>query len=131
MQVGPRGVSATRQLTRRPRQIFVRTVAGPLLAFSLPEDAGVADLKRAVLHRDGVSPHNQIFSVGGRVLRDEAALTECGLVDGATVALTFNLYGAGRAARCYLVCLFDLTFLVRPRLQAEPQGQGSSVWREP
>ncbi len=74
----------------------MRTVSGPTLAVTLPAGAhGVADLKRVLLAREGVSPQHQVLTAAGRVLRDDASLAEAGLADGASVALTFSLCGAG------------------------------------
>jgi curved DNA-binding protein CbpA len=73
-------------------QIFVRGITNETFALLLGGDESIAELKRQVHDRTGISPASQVLSIGGRPLSGEA-LDRCGISDLSTIQLSLRLAG--------------------------------------
>ncbi|CAI8046642.1 Polyubiquitin-C [Geodia barretti] len=74
-------------------QVFLRTLSGKTLALGVRGGDTVKHMKSVVYEKEGIPPDQvKVFS-GGRVLRDEKRLRDCGLHSGSTVDLSLGLLG--------------------------------------
>ncbi|CAI8011653.1 Polyubiquitin [Geodia barretti] len=74
-------------------QVFLRTLSGKTLALGVRGGDTVRHLKSVIHEREGIRPEQQKLLSGGRVLRDEKRLRDCGLHSGSTVGLSLGLLG--------------------------------------
>ena len=74
-------------------QVFLRTLSGKTLALGVRGGDTVRHLKAVIYEREGIPPEQQKLLSGGRVLRDEKRLRDCGLHSGSSVDLSLGLLG--------------------------------------
>ena len=83
-------------LRREPQyQVFLRTLSGKTVALGVRGGDTVRHLKSVIYEKEGTPPDQQKLLSGGRVLRDEKRLRECGVHNGSTVDLCLGLLGGG------------------------------------
>ncbi|CAI7994897.1 Polyubiquitin-A, partial [Geodia barretti] len=74
-------------------QVFLRTLSGKTLALGVRGGDTVRDMKSVIYEREGIPPNQVTVMSGGRVLRDEKRVRDCGLHSGSTVDLSLGLFG--------------------------------------
>ena len=72
--------------------MFLKTLSGKILALGVRGDT-VRDMKSVIYEREGIPPDQVKVLSGGRVLRDDKRLRDCGLHSGSTVDLSLGLLG--------------------------------------
>ena len=81
-------------LRREPQyQVFLRTLSGKTVALGVRGGDTVRHMKSVIYEKEGIPPDQQKLLSGGRVLRDEKMLRECGLHSGSTVDFSLSLLG--------------------------------------
>ena len=81
-------------LRREPQyQVLLRTLSGKTLGLGVRGGDTVGQVKSAVYEKEGIPPEQQRLLMGGRPLRDEERLRDCGLHSGGTVDLCLGLLG--------------------------------------
>ena len=81
-------------LRREPQyQVFLRTLSGKTVALGVRGGDTVRHMKSVIYEKEGIPPDQQKLLSGGRVLRDEKRLRDCGLHSGSTVDLSMGLLG--------------------------------------
>ena len=81
-------------LRREPQyQVFLRTLSGKTVALGVRGGDTVRHMKSVIYEKEGIRPDQQKLLLGGRVLRDEERLRDCGLHSGSTVNLSLGLLG--------------------------------------
>ena len=79
-------------LRSRPQyQVFLRTLLGRTVALGVRGGDTVRHLKSVIYEKEGIPPEQQKVFSGGRVLRDEKRLGDCGVHSGSTVDLSLGL----------------------------------------
>ena len=81
-------------LRREPQyQVFLRTLSGKTVALGVRGGDTVRHMKSVIYEKEGIPPNQQKLLSGGRLLRDEKTLRECGLHSGSTVDFSLSLLG--------------------------------------
>ena len=81
-------------LRREPQyQVFLRTLSGKTVALGVRGGDTVRHMKSVIYEKEGIPPDQQKLLSGGRLLRDEKRLSDCGLHGGSTVDLSLGLLG--------------------------------------
>ena len=81
-------------LRRQPQyQVLLRTLSGKTVGVGVRGVDTVGQVKSAVYEKEGIPPEQQRLLLGGRPLRDEERLRDCGLTSGSTVDLCLGLCG--------------------------------------
>ena len=81
-------------LRREPQyQVLLRTLSGKTVGLGVRGGDTVGQVKSAVYEKEGIPPEQQRLLMGGRPLRDEERLRDCGLYSGGTVDLSLGLLG--------------------------------------
>ena len=81
-------------LRREPQyQVFLRTLSGKTVALGVRGGDTVRHMKSVIYEKEGIPPDQQKLLSGGRLLRDEKTLRECGLHSGSTVDFSLSLLG--------------------------------------
>ena len=81
-------------LRREPQyQVFLRTLSGKTVALGVRGGDRVRHMKSVIYEKEGIPPDQQKLLSGGRLLRDEIRLRDCGLCCGSTVDLSLGLLG--------------------------------------
>ena len=74
-------------------QVFVRTLTGKIITMQLDRKDTVEHLKMLIYGKEGIPPAQQRLFCGGRSLRDEKRLRDCGIYSESTLDLSLNLLG--------------------------------------
>ena len=81
-------------LRREPQyQVFLRALSGKTVALGVRGGDTVRHMKSVIYEKEGIPPDQQKLLSGGRLLRDEKTLRECGLHSGSTVDFSLSLLG--------------------------------------
>ena len=81
-------------LRRQPQyQVYLRTLSGKTVGLGVRGGDTVGDVKSAVCEKEGIPPEQQRLLWGGRPLRDDERLRDCGLTSGSSVDLSLGLSG--------------------------------------
>ena len=81
-------------LRRQPQyQVLLRTLSGKTVGLGVGGGDTVGGVKSAVYEKEGIPPEQQRLLLGGRPLRDDERLRDCGLTSGSTVDLSLGLCG--------------------------------------
>ena len=81
-------------LRREPQyQVFLRTLSGKTVALGVRGGDTVRHMKSVIYEKEGIPPDQQKLLSGGRLLRDEKTLRECGLHSGSAVDFSLSLLG--------------------------------------
>ena len=81
-------------LRKEPQyQVFLRTLSGKTVALGVRGGDTVRHMKSVIYEKEGIPPDQQKLLSGGRLLRDESRLGDCGLHGGSTVDLSLGLLG--------------------------------------
>ena len=81
-------------LMREPQyQVFLRTLSGKTVALGVRGGDTVRHMKLVIYEKEGIPPDQQKLLSGGRLLRDEKTLRDCGLHSGSTVDVSLSLLG--------------------------------------
>ena len=81
-------------LRREPQyQVFLRTLSGKTVALGVRGGDTVRHMKSVIYEKEGIPPDQQKLLSGGRLLRDEKTVRECGLHSGSTVDFSLSLLG--------------------------------------
>ena len=95
-------------LRRQPQyQVYLRTLSGKTVGLGVRGGDTVGDVKSAVCEKEGIPPEQQRLLWGGRPLRDDERLRDCGLTSGSSVDLSLGL--SGGMFRIYLKTLSGKT----------------------
>ena len=74
-------------------QVLLRTLSGKTVGLGVRGGDTVGDVKSAVYEKEGIPPEQQRLLWGGRPLKDEERLRDCGLCSGSSVDLSLGLSG--------------------------------------
>ena len=82
-------------LRRQPQhyQVLLRTLSGKTVGLGVRGGDTVGQVKSAVYEKEGIPPEQQRLLLGGRPLRDDERLRDCGLHSGSSVDLCLGLRG--------------------------------------
>ena len=81
-------------LRREPQyQVFLRTLSGKTVALGVRGGDTVKHMKSVIYEKEGIPPDQQKLLSGGRLLRDEKTLRDCGLHSGSIVDFSLSLLG--------------------------------------
>ena len=81
-------------LRRQPQyQVLLRTLSGKTVGLGVRGGDTVGQVKSVVYEKEGIPPEQQRLLLGGRPLRDDERLRDCGLHSGSSVDLCLGLRG--------------------------------------
>ena len=74
-------------------QVYLRTLSGKTVGLEVRGGDTVGQVKSAVYEKEGIPPEQQRLLMGGKPLRDDERLRDCGLCSGSAVDLCLGLSG--------------------------------------